>query len=141
MNIVPASQNSFSAAVALLKKNNLPTEDINPGTQLFVMEEGNKVLGCIAVEYDYNNALLRSLSVSEEKRNEGIGMKLVEFIEDYVKKQGVQTIFMLTTTAADFFSKQGYEAVDRNSAPLFIKNTEEYSMLCSSSAVLMKKEL
>ena len=68
MIIVPASQNSFSAAIALLKRSNLPTEDLDPGKQLFVVEDGNEVIATVAVEYDFNDALLRSLSVSEEKR-------------------------------------------------------------------------
>jgi amino-acid N-acetyltransferase len=140
MNIVPASQNSFSAAIALLKKNNLPTEDLDPGKQLFVVEEGDNVVATVAVEYNYNDALLRSLSVSEEKRKSGIGAELVEFIEGYVQKQGVQRIYLLTTTAADFFSKRGYTIIDRNNIPEFIKNTKEYSTICSSSSTLMKKE-
>ena len=141
MNIVPASQNSFSAAVELLKKNNLPTEDINPGTQLFVIEENDSVIGTIAVEYNFDVALLRSLSVSEQKRNSGIGQMLVAFIENYVQKQGVQSIYLLTTTAEDFFLKKGYESVDRNEVPDFIKNTKEFSIICSASSTLMKKEL
>ena len=141
MNIVPASQNSFSAAIALLKKNNLPTEDLDPSKQMFVVEEGDEVIATVAIEYDYNDALLRSLSVSKEKRNSGIGAELVEFIEDYVKKQGVQNIYLLTTTAADFFSKKGYKIIDRNTIPEFIKNTSEYSVLCASSSTVMKKEL
>jgi len=141
MNIVPASQNSFSAAIALLKKNNLPTEDLDPGKQMFVVEEGDEVIATVAIEYDYNDALLRSLSVSKEKRNSGIGAELVEFIEDYVKKQGVQNIYLLTTTAADFFSKKGYKIIDRNTVPQFIKNTSEYSVVCASSSTVMKKEL
>jgi len=141
MNIVPASQNSFSAAVELLKKNNLPTEDINPGTQLFVIEENDSVIGTIAVEYNFDVALLRSLSVCEQKRNSGIGQMLVAFIENYVQKQGVQSIYLLTTTAEAFFSKKGYESVDRNVVPDFIKNTKEFSIICSASSTLMKKEL
>ncbi|HTM93852.1 MAG TPA: arsenic resistance N-acetyltransferase ArsN2 [Flavisolibacter sp.] len=141
MNIVPASQNSFSAAIALLKKNNLPTEDLDPGKQLFVVEEGDEVIATVAVEYNYADALLRSLSVSPEKRNSGIGAELVEFIEDYVQKQGVQTVYLLTTTAVDFFSKKGYTISDRSVVPDFIKNTSEYSVICSSSSTLMKKEL
>jgi amino-acid N-acetyltransferase len=141
MNIVPASQNSFTAAIDLLKKNNLPTEDIDAGTQLFVVEESDKVIATVAVEYDYDNALLRSLSVSQEKRKSGIGAELVSFIEDYVQKQGVQNIFLLTTTAADFFSKRGYKTIDRSNVPDFIKNTKEYSVICASSSTLMKKKL
>jgi amino-acid N-acetyltransferase len=141
MNIVPASQNSFSAAIALLKKNNLPTEDLDPGKQLFVVEEGDEVIATIAVEYDYNNALLRSLSVSEDKRRTGIGAELVRFVEDYVAEQGVQNIFLLTTTASHFFSRRGYKTVDRSDVPDFIKNTKEYSFICASSSILMKKSL
>ena len=141
MNIVPASQNSLSAAVELLKKNNLPTEDINPGTQLFVIEENDSVIGTIAVEYNFDVALLRSLSVCGQKRNSGIGQMLVAFIENYVQKQGVQSIYLLTTTAEAFFLKKGYESVDRNEVPDFIKNTKEFSIICSASSTLMKKEL
>lgn len=141
MNIVPASQNSFSAAIALLKKNNLPTEDLDPGKQIFVVEDGNKVVATVAVEYNYSDALLRSLSVSEEKRKSGIGAELVTFIEDYVQKQGVETIYLLTTTAADFFQKRGYQVIDRNSVPRFIQNTKEYSVICASSSTVMKKKL
>lgn len=141
MNIVPASQNSFSAAIELLKKNNLPTEDLNPGTQLFVVEEGEEVVGTVAVEYDYNDSLLRSLCVSERKRNSGLGNELVSFIEEYVRQQGVQSIFLLTTTAAVFFTRRGYTIIDRSNVPQFIKNTKEYSIICASSSTLMKKAL
>ena len=138
MNIVPASQNSFSAAIELLKKNNLPTEDLNPGTQLFVVEEDDKVVATVAVEYDYNDALLRSLCVSQEKRNSGVGNELVSFIEEYVRQQGVQNIFLLTTTAADFFKKRGYTILDRSNVPKFIRNTKEYSVICASSTLMRK---
>lgn len=141
MNIVPASQNNFSAAIELLGKNNLPTEDINAGTQLFVVEQNDRVLATVAVEYDYHVALLRSVSVSEEKRNSGIGKQLVDFIEDYVKKQGVEAVFLLTTTAANFFLKRGYSIIDRSNVPEFIKNTKEYRVICASSSTLMKKQL
>lgn len=141
MNIVPASQNSFSAAIDLLKKNNLPTEDIDPGKQLFVIEEGDNVIATVAVEYNFDTAFLRSLAVAEEKRSSGIGAAMVDFIEGYVQKQGVQSIYLLTTTAEDFFSKRGYNTADRADAPNFIKNTTEFSVICTSSSTLMKKEI
>lgn len=125
----------------MLKKNNLPTEDIDTGKQLFVIEEGEEVIATVAVEYDYNDALLRSLSVSENKRNKGMGEELVSFIEDYVQKQGVQNIFLLTTTASEFFLKRGYRIIDRSNVPPFIQNTQEYGVICSSTSTLMKKEL
>jgi amino-acid N-acetyltransferase len=141
MNIVPASQNNFSSAIELLKENNLPTEDINPATELFVLEENNCVLGTVAVEHNADTALLRSLAVSKDKRNNGLGEKLVSFIEERLAKNGIQEIYLLTTTASEFFTKRGYEKMNRNDAAPFIKSTAEFSSLCSSSAIVMKKQL
>ena len=141
MNIVPASQNGFTAAIRLLEKSGLPTSDIDPGKQLFVMEDGDNVIATVAAEYDYNDALLRSLSVDEEYRNKGVGEQLVSFIENYVQQQGVERVFILTTTAAKFFSKRGYIPVERSDVPEFIKNTSEFGSICPSSAVVMKKSL
>jgi len=141
MNIVPASQNNFSTAIRLLQSCGLPTADLNPGTQLFVLEDGNEVIGTIAVEYDFNSALLRSLSVPEERRKEGIGTRLVGFIEDYVRKQGVQNIYLLTTSADSFFRTKGYNVIGRDSAPDFIKSTSEFTTVCSSTSTLMTKQL
>jgi amino-acid N-acetyltransferase len=119
----------------------LPVDDISTGTQLFVMEEGDKVIGTVAIEYDFSTALLRSLSVNPAKRKAGIGKQLVDFIENYVKAQGVQSVYLLTTTAADFFSKRGYHVIDRAHVPAFIQQTSEYCTVCPSSAIVMKKIL
>lgn len=141
MHIVPASIEGYSKALILLESNNLPINDITTGTQLFVAEENEIVFGTIAVEYDFTDALLRSLCVSDEKRNSGIGIRLVNFIETYVRQQGVENMYLLTTTASRFFKKLGYEEINRESAPLFIRNTSEFSSVCPSTATAMKKKL
>lgn len=141
MNIVPASQNSFTKAIRLLESCGLPTKDIHPGMQLFVVEQDDKVMATVAVEYDWEHALLRSLSVDENSRKKGMGEELVSFAENYVRQQGVQAIFILTTTAADFFSKRGYSEIERTDIPLFIQNTSEFSSTCPASATIMKKFL
>jgi amino-acid N-acetyltransferase len=139
--LFPASQNSFTAAIRLLENCKLPASDIQPETKLFVMEEGNKVIATVALEHDHNDALLRSLSVETNYRNKGVGQQLVSFIEDYARQQGVQNIYLLTTTAADFFNKKGYQKIERTEAPPFIQNTSEFSSVCPSSATVMKKQL
>lgn len=141
MKIVPASQNQFPPALALLEDNALPTGDITPGTQLFVAEEDNTVIGTVAVEYDYQNALLRSLSVSKEKRKSGIGAGLVDFMEYYLKKQGVEAVYILTTTAETFFAHRGYRVIGRDEVPSFIQNTTEFRLVCPASSTLMLKRL
>ena len=141
MQIIPVPPQQFTEALSLIKENGLPIDDIHTGTQLFIMEEGKDVIGTVAVEYDFDNALLRSLSVKKDKTGEGLGGRLVEFIEDYVSKQGVINIYILTNTASKFFQKRGYETVPRENAPEFIRNTSEFSSVCPASAAFMKKEL
>lgn len=141
MEIKPAGTEEFQQALTLLQSNNLPVNDLHSGTQLFVLEENGKVKGTVAAEYDYSSALLRSLSVDESLRGMGSGKKLVTFLEQYLSQQGVETIYLLTTTAAPFFKKLEYEIVDRSDVPAFIRNTTEFASLCPASATVMKKAL
>ena len=141
MTIIPVSSANFSTAVNQLKQNNLPTEDISETTKLFVLLDDNKVSGTIAIEHSGAEGLLRSLSVPEEQRNNGLGIQLVNFIENYAQQNGVQNLYLLTTTAEKFFIKRAYEVVDRNEVPRFIQKTSEFSSVCPSSAIIMKKIL
>ena len=106
MNIVPITQNNFSSALNLLKKNQLPSEDISERTKLFVLEDEQTIAGTIAIEYSGTEGLLRSLSVDESKRSKGYGKTLVGFIENFASKNGINTIYLLTTTAETFFFKK-----------------------------------
>ena len=141
MNIVPITQNNFSSALNLLKKNQLPTEDVSDRTKLFVLEDDQKITGTIAIEYSGTEGLLRSLSVDESKRNNGYGKILVSFIEKFASEQGVKNLYLLTTTAVSFFAGKSYIKVERNSVPDFIQKSSEFSSVCPSSAVVMKKTL
>jgi len=141
MNITTITQNNFSKALRLLQQNHLPTEDLSTDTKLFVLEDGNEVLGTIALEHQGKDGLLRSLCVSEGNRNTGAGQKLVDFIEDYARKQGVEFLYLLTTRADNFFSKRAYQKMDRSEVSAFIKSTSEFSFVCPSSATVMMKKL
>lgn len=141
MNISPINQNNFSAAIDLLKKNNLPTDDLTETTHIFTLLDGHHVVGTIGLEHEEEDALLRSLSVSEEKRKSGLGVELVHFIEWQARERGAKNIYLLTTTAAPFFSKLGYEVIDRNSVSDFVRKTSEYCSVCPASATVMKKRL
>jgi amino-acid N-acetyltransferase len=141
MEIYPVTQNDFSKAIDLLKKNNLPTQDITGTTKLFVMLEGNDVIGVVGLETHDHDGLLRSLCISESKRKNGLGAELVDFVENYAPTQNVHCLFLLTTTASDFFSKRGYEEINRSKVPQPIQESTEFSTVCPSSAIVMRKRL
>ena len=139
MNIYPVTQNDFGKVIALLKENNLPTDDISETTVLFSLYDNNELTGTIGLEHYGENGLIRSLCVKEGKRNDGSGNVLVNFIEDYAQRQHITTLYLLTTTAADYFTKRGYQTISRNEAPEAIQQTSAFKEVCPSNATIMKK--
>ena len=59
----------------------------------------------------------------------------------HAAEKGVATLYLLTTTAADFFGRRGYEAVPRSAAPAAIAATPQFRDLCPASSVLMRKAI
>lgn len=127
--------------ISLLKLNELPVSDIDDSKILFALVDDGQVIGTGGLEFFSDCALLRSLSVKEDWQGKGLGKFITRELEKICREKEIAIIYLLTTTAKDFFTRQGYLAIDRNEAPLSIKNTSEFSSVCSSSATLMKKEI
>jgi len=123
----------------LLKTCHLPWEDITPEhlPHFFVLQEDGKLIGTIGMEICGGYGLVRSLAVSEAHRGRGIGVRLTRIIEDYARSIPLQALFLLTMTAEPFFSKQGYEVINRDKAPRDIQATGEFKSICPSSATCM----
>lgn len=85
--------------------------------------------------------LLRSLAVKDAARGHGCGSELVKEAERHAAANGVEALYLLTTTAEEFFRSQGYVEMERASLPDAIQRTKEFSMLCPSSSVAMVKYL
>ena len=62
-----------------------------------------------------------------------------EELEMYAKESGIECLYLITTSAKAFFDQLGYGVIERNAAPESVKQTAEFSSLCPSSAVVMKK--
>lgn len=127
----------------LLAARALPVDDLTPEllrTFLLHRDEG-EILGCAGLEVYGEVALVRSLAVSESAEGSGLGSSLVGALEELAHHESVRTLFLLTTTAQEFFKRRGYENADRASAPPAIRNTDQFSDLCPASAAFMKKDL
>lgn len=141
MMITLLSKSERSAALALLQAAGLPVADISENTTLYTATAGGQTVGTIGLEADGATGLLRSLSVAEAFRGKGSGGALVDFLEAAAKENGIQTFYLLTTTAAPFFAKHGYSIVSRTNVPPFIQQTSEFASVCPASATIMKKDL
>ena len=126
---------------ALLSASGLPTADLRDGAKvtLFACTRDSQLRGVVGLEMRGQVALLRSLAVPSPERGSGIGAALVSHAEQYAARQGVDTIYLLTTTAAEFFERRGYRHASRETAPAAIAGTSQFAGLCPSSSAFMAK--
>ncbi|HEY3076769.1 MAG TPA: arsenic resistance N-acetyltransferase ArsN2 [Burkholderiales bacterium] len=141
MNIV---QYPAAAAVKrLLEEANLPTSDLTEAhLENFLGCGANGSLdGVVGLELYPPVALLRSLAVASSRRGRGVGSTLLAEAERYARLREVKEIYLLTTTAEQFFARSGYEHIVREAAPPAIRETQEFSSLCPASSAVMRKRL
>jgi len=134
---------SLSAATALLRAAELPTEDLTDShlRQFFMASSPDSVVGLVGLELYGRDALLRSLVVDPNARTKGIGSQLVDYAENYARARGVGSVYLLTTTAEKFFAHRGYARAERSAAPDSIRTTREFSSICPASSAFMVKHL
>lgn len=127
---------------SLLKEADLLTEDLPAGLSNFLLarDEGTLV-GVAGMELFEQVGLLRSIAVSPEHQGKGIARKLVEQLLAGADKQEVQAVYLITTTADHYFDRYGFAVVNREQVPDSIQQTKQFSGLCPSSAVVMKRDL
>ena len=132
-----------AAVRRLLAEAKLPSEDLNAThfPHFFGCGEMQAPQGVVGVEIHGEDALLRSLVVDPATRGRGCAKALVARAERHAQESGARRIFLLTTTAAEFFSHLGYNRIERDAAPQGIRATSQFSALCPTSSVLMMKEL
>lgn len=127
---------------ALLAEADLPTADLrsDPG-RFYVARRDDDRVGVGGLEPYGSDGLLRSVVVEPSARGDGVGTGICDALEARARDGGVETLYLLTTTAAAFFADQGYREVDRDAAPTAIRETAEFAELCPASATCMRKSL
>ena len=128
----------------MLSDADLPVEDLTAGKLddfLIAENQEGRIGGMVGLEQVGDSGLLRSLVVDPAVRHQGLGRLLVDAIEERARNCGVVTMYLLTTTAEDYFPSMGYDRVERSDAPPGIRRTAEFSQLCPDSAVCLARNL
>ncbi len=144
MQIEPYADRDQAAILKLLSDADLPTSDLNSEILenfLIAREPDGALAGFIGMQAYQDVGLLRSLLVSSSHRGLGLGALLTAAMEHKARKQGVKTLYLLTTTAIDYFPKLDYQVTQRASVPEAIAGTAEFQNICPSSAVCYAKNL
>lgn len=126
----------------VLANNDLPIADLSETlTNLYVCETETTRVGVGGLERYQDAGLIRSVAIEESKRGNGYGTSVCNELLARACSADISTVYLLTTTADEFFDNLGFEGIDRETVPPSIQDTTEFSDLCPSTAVCMKCEL
>ncbi len=134
---VPAD---LGAIEILLTHGNLPLDGVSqilPG--FIVAEDGDEIVGVAGVEAYGDAALLRSVTVVSRWRSRGLGRALLARLMGDVEARGVRDLYLLTTTAASYFSGFGFRPVTRAEVPSALLQSVEFQGVCPASATVMHR--
>ncbi|NVK56798.1 MAG: GNAT family N-acetyltransferase [Alteromonadaceae bacterium] len=131
------------AISAILAENGLPVDDLQKqDLALFLIElSQGELIGVGGLERCDEVALIRSVATARTKRGQGIAGNLIQQLEIIAVSEGLGRLYLLTETAELYFASKGYVPVDRANVPTSIKNSRQFSSLCSSSATVMFKRV
>jgi amino-acid N-acetyltransferase len=142
MKIRKATTRDLDAVEGLLSTNDLPLDGVKENLSGFVVaEESGRIIGTIGLEQFGSIALLRSAVVSNEHRRSGVGRRLVEHILEYAEKDGIEELFLLTTTAEDYFPRFGFTRTTRSAVPPAVKASVEFQGACPDTALVMTRRI
>ena len=116
LQVVPSTPSDLPAVLALLEAVNLPTEGVAEHFADFLIARANeRVVGCVGLEKYGSYGLLRSLAVAPDFQGQRLGLRLTTELLLYAQANTLQTIVLLTTTAAAFFARHfDFTSTDRN---------------------------
>jgi N-acetylglutamate synthase-like GNAT family acetyltransferase len=119
MTVIRQAQSSDYGAIHELAKllygpNVAPARAVRQDSRTFVARTGGEVKGfLIATLADYGFSMsghLEELAVAEEGQGAGVGRALVSACEEWLKSEGVESVFVSALeTAEGFYERVGYE--------------------------------
>jgi amino-acid N-acetyltransferase len=143
LTIRQAASSDLPSIQSLLKANSLPYQDLTPEhlKHFIVLSQTARVLGAVGMEPDGKQALLRSLAVEPSMHSRGLGGRLLELIESRAREEGIENLYLLTTSAAGFFNLFGYQKIERSDVPRSLQEKPQFTSLCPASAVPLFKQM
>lgn len=103
--------------------------------------DGDQVVGSAALEVYGHAALLRSVAVDDRQRRRGLGQALTRAALEMGRARGVASVYLLTETAGDFFSRMGFRSIPRAQAEPAVGTSLEFTHACPAGARCMVLDL
>ena len=140
--IEKARPDDLADLLRLLEQNLLPIDGLGDhlATALVARKNG-QLVGSAALEIYPDGALLRSVAVAPALHGLGLGRELTEAAIRLALERRAPAIYLLTTTAGQFFPKFGFEPISRAEVPAAVRASVEFTSACPSTATVMRRAL
>ncbi len=132
----PARAADLPGVLDLLAAATLPVDGVAEGFAegYAVAEAEGKLVAVIGIEPYGRVGLLRSAAVLPDYRGQGLGAELVRDRLAWARTRRLEALFLLTTTAEDYFPRFGFEPVTREALPPALSASAELRGACPDSA-------
>jgi amino-acid N-acetyltransferase len=134
-----ATTHDLASVETALRDSELPLDGLRDqfGEAYAVAESDGNVIGVEGIEVHGSDGLLRSAAVVAAWRGRGVGDALTRDRIDWARRRGLHALYLLTTTAGDYFPRFGFARTDRDAAPDAIRRSREFREACPSTALFM----
>ncbi len=95
----------------------------------FVLNEGEKAVGCVGLEVYGEAALLRSVVVAPEHRGRVDGRRLVEAALTEARERSVRRVYLFTMHADGFFRRLGFREVSLDAFEEAVRASRQYEVV------------
>jgi amino-acid N-acetyltransferase len=138
-----ATPADLGTVATLLQVAKLPTDGLEEqfGEGYAIAESEGVAVGAEGIEVYDGAGLLRSAVVDPSWRGRGVGEALTRDRLAWAATQGLHEVWLLTTTAADYFPRFGFSRAARHEAPPAMQRSREFAEACPASAVAMRLSL
>lgn len=138
----PARATDEPSINALLQEAELPVAGVHESLRHFVVgEAAGRLVGVAGLEVHGTDGVLRSVAVAPSLRGEGLGARLTNRVLEDARSEGLRRVYLLTTTAEEYFPRHGFRRIERAKASEAVQRSVEFRDACPASAVAMVVEL
>jgi N-acetylglutamate synthase-like GNAT family acetyltransferase len=141
MEVSRATKGELPEVLALLRRCELLENGVAEAIESFWVVRTEALVGCAGLEAYGPVGLLRSVAVAPSLRRMRVGTTLVDRVVTTAQTRGLRQLFLLTTTAPDFFRRRGFHPVERGAVPAPIAESWEFRVGCPQTAVAMRLDL
>ncbi len=128
--------NPFVEDGSLLPRTSEELETLSGEFTVYEIDGGIRACAALHAYSDKNMAEIAGLAVDDAYAHMGIGPRLMELLIEKGKKEGFDSVFVLTTKAADWFERFGFKSAEIDLLP--VKRREKWTPNRASRMLILK---